>query len=339
MSATLAPPRLTPAGGPADRLALTVCVAVLIHAMVVLGVSFAPEPVPEARFEALEIILVPEKSEREPDEAELLAQASLEGGGDAEASDPPAAPLKAPIPAETADVAASPAPPVTAQPTPAPAEAPPAPTARASPATPATAAAQVEARVLAKADEADLALPDDSPRAAPEASAVVEPEAQPAPPRPEVSTPPLPTAAQLLTRSFALASLNAELQQRLDSKARRPRRKYISANTREYRYAAYMEAWRAKVERIGNINYPPEARERALSGNLLLDVALNPDGSVQEITVRRSSGHKVLDDAAIRIVELAAPYAPFPDEIRKEVDVLHITRTWKFVNNQTFSAR
>ena len=153
-----------------------------------------------------------------------------------------------------------------------------------------------------------------------------------------MDSPPLPTAAQLLTRSFALASLNAELQQRLDSKAKRPRRKYISANTREYLYAAYMEAWRAKVERIGNMNYPNAARERRLSGNLLLDVAINPNGSVKEITVRRSSGHKVLDDAAIRIVELAAPFARFPDAVLEEVDILHITRTWKFVNNQSFQA-
>jgi protein TonB len=158
-------------------------------------------------------------------------------------------------------------------------------------------------------------------------------------PSPEVRSEPLPNAAQLLTRSFALASLNAELEQRLDSKARRPRQKYISANTREYRYAAYMEAWRAKVERIGNLNYPDEARQRQLSGALLLDVALNPDGSVREITVRRSSGHQVLDDAAVRIVELAAPFAPFPDDIRREVDVLHVTRTWKFLNNLQFTSR
>ena len=154
-----------------------------------------------------------------------------------------------------------------------------------------------------------------------------------------MTTPPLPTAAQLLTRSFALASLNAELQQRLDSRAKRPRQKYISASTKEYRYAAYMEAWRAKVERVGNLNYPDEARRRELAGSLLLDVALRPDGAVAEITVRRSSGHKVLDDAAVRIVELAAPYAPFPDDIRAEVDILHVTRTWNFLNNQQFSAR
>ena len=100
-----------------------------------------------------------------------------------------------------------------------------------------------------------------------------------------------------------------------------------------------MEAWRAKVERIGNINYPDEARQRELSGSLLLDVSIRPDGSVIEIVVRRTSGHKVLDDAAVRIVELAAPFAPFPSDIAREVDILHVTRTWRFVNNADFTAQ
>ncbi|MGE0485136.1 MAG: energy transducer TonB [Gammaproteobacteria bacterium] len=321
-----------------DRLAMTLCVAVLVHAMLILGVSFAPEPVPDARFEALEIILVPEKSEQAPEQADMLAQANLQGGGDAPASDPPAAPVRAPLPAQTADMAASPAPPIEAVPTPA-EVAQPAPPAEPSPAAAAEATAAVEERLVASAPEAPLPLPDTRPEATPEASVVETAEAEPAPPQPEVKAPPLPTAAQLLTRSFALASLNAELQQRLDSHAKRPRQKYISANTREYRYAAYMEAWRAKVERIGNLNYPEEARRRNLSGSLLLDVALNPDGSVDEITVRRSSGHQVLDDAAVRIVELAAPFAPFPDDVREEVDILHVTRTWNFLDTQEFTAR
>jgi protein TonB len=133
--------------------------------------------------------------------------------------------------------------------------------------------------------------------------------------------------------------MSAELEDKMESRAMRPRSKYISASTQEYRYAAYMEAWRAKVERIGNINYPDEARQRGLSGALLLDVAIRPDGSVIEVVVRRSSGHKVLDDAAVRIVELAGPYAQFPPDIAKEVDVLHVTRTWRFLSSAEFTAQ
>jgi protein TonB len=122
----------------------------------------------------------------------------------------------------------------------------------------------------------------------------------------------------------------------MEAKAKRPRRKFISATTKEYKYAAYMEAWRSKVERVGNINYPEQARKQGLSGSLILDVALNPDGSINEITIRRSSGKKILDDAAIRIVELAAPYGAFPQHIKDETDILHIMRTWQFINNKGF---
>ena len=97
-----------------------------------------------------------------------------------------------------------------------------------------------------------------------------------------------------------------------------------------------MDTWRRKVERVGNLNYPEEAKKLNLSGSLQLDVALNKDGSINEITLRRSSGEKVLDDAAIRIVELAAPYSPFPKNIENQVDILHILRTWQFINNKSF---
>lgn len=339
MSSVAASPDLKPDIQPPDRLGLTLALAVIVHTMVVLGVSFAPEPDAPSRFDSLEVILVSERSENTPEDARVLAQASLEGGGNAESETPPAAPVKAPLPAETASIAASPAAPAPAVPSPSPLEPEPAPAATPSPAAPAAAEAAQEPLLATLAQRAELAQPDQLEQAPRPATPETSETAPETPPREAVNTPVLPTAAQLLTRSFALASLNAELQQRLDSRAQRPRRKYISANTREYRFAAYMEAWRAKVERIGNINYPNEAREKSLSGNLLLDVAINPDGSVREITVRRSSGHKVLDDAAIRIVELAAPYAAFPDNIREEVDVLHITRTWKFLNNRQFSSR
>ena len=116
----------------------------------------------------------------------------------------------------------------------------------------------------------------------------------------------------------------------------RPKRKFISATTKEYEYAAYMDAWRRKVERVGNLNYPEEAKKLNLSGSLQLDVALNKDGTINQINIRRSSGKKVLDDAAIRIVELAAPYAKFPKNIENQVDILHILRTWQFINNKSF---
>tara|TARA_B110000444_G_scaffold258859_1_gene300952 strand:+ start:943 stop:1758 length:816 start_codon:yes stop_codon:yes gene_type:complete len=144
----------------------------------------------------------------------------------------------------------------------------------------------------------------------------------------------LPTAKQLINRSLAMANLHGEIQDSLKRRDSEVRHKYISANTKEHNYAAYMEAWRAKVERIGNMNYPNRAREKGLSGSLLLDVAIRSDGSVKEIIIRRSSGHDLLDSGAVKIVKLAAPFAPFPDRIKDEVDILHVTRNWKFVNDQ-----
>ena len=134
-----------------------------------------------------------------------------------------------------------------------------------------------------------------------------------------------------------MASLSAEIDQKLQAYAERPRHKWITARTAASQYAAYMDAWRLKVERVGNLNYPDEARRKRLSGALLLDVALNADGTINAITLRRSSGHKVLDDAAIRIVELAAPYSEFPAAIASETDILHIERTWRFLSSDRFS--
>ncbi len=150
---------------------------------------------------------------------------------------------------------------------------------------------------------------------------------------------PKPDMAQLLASTRQeIARLTAELDRESRYASSKPRRKAINASTREYRYAAYLEAWRKKVERVGNLNYPDAAKRKKLYGDLLLHVAVRADGTVAEIRVLRSSGHKILDDAAVRIVRLAAPFAPFPEEIRKEVDILDITRTWQFLSgNRLFS--
>ena len=168
------------------------------------------------------------------------------------------------------------------------------------------------------------------------------PRQQPtSPPKPTVEAPPRTQLSQLLASTQQeIDRLTAELDRRSLSASRQDRRKAINASTQEYKYAAYLEAWRSKVERIGNLNYPDEAKRRKLYGNLLMHVSVRADGSVEQVRVVRSSGHKLLDDAAVRIVRLAAPYAPFPPEIREEVDVLDITRTWQFLDGNTlFSSR
>jgi protein TonB len=149
---------------------------------------------------------------------------------------------------------------------------------------------------------------------------------------------PPPSAAELMMRGEEIAKLSAEIHDSIQAYTRRPRERYISACTQSFRDAAYLDAWRQKIERIGSLNYPEEAKRQGLSGNLILDVAINPDGTVNNVELRHSSGYKLLDDAAIRIVKLAAPFAPFSPEMRKDTDVLHITRTWQFLNDNSFAS-
>lgn len=132
-------------------------------------------------------------------------------------------------------------------------------------------------------------------------------------------------------REFALAALRlqAQIDKRHEEYQKRPRKQFIGANASEYRFAQYEEDWRNKVERVGTLNYPPEARGK-LYGNLRLEVTIKPDGSIESVRLDRSSGLKVLDDAAFRIVRMAAPYGEFPADIRKDTDLLVITRTWFF---------
>lgn len=139
-------------------------------------------------------------------------------------------------------------------------------------------------------------------------------------------------AAELINRSMEMLTLNQQINQSLQVYSNTPKSKFISARTKEYKYANYMRDWVAKVERVGDLNYPDAARRQNLSGKLIVQVAVHPDGSVREITIRKPSGYKILDDAAVRIVKLAAPFAPFPDAIRQETDVLYITRTWVFTS-------
>nr|WP_225561668.1 energy transducer TonB [Rhodanobacter sp. DHB23] len=134
--------------------------------------------------------------------------------------------------------------------------------------------------------------------------------------------------AEDLRRQQEMAQLAAELHDQTKAYAKRPRKKYISASTREYLYAAYMRGWSDRVERVGNLNYPEEARRRELHGDLLLTVGINRDGSIRSIDVIQSSGQPLLDAAARRIVQLAAPFPPLPAEAK--VDQLYITRTWQF---------
>jgi protein TonB len=137
-------------------------------------------------------------------------------------------------------------------------------------------------------------------------------------------------ARDLVEKALEIERLEAQVRRQYQAYQERPKRHFVGARTAEYRFARYVDGWRQKVERIGNLNYPEEARTRRLYGSLQLTVAIKKDGEVESVEVNRSSGHKVLDQAAIRIVRLASPFEAFPDNIRADTDILHITRTWTF---------
>jgi len=131
--------------------------------------------------------------------------------------------------------------------------------------------------------------------------------------------------------SLAIASLQAQLDLKRQTYARRPRKYTISsASTKKSHDALYLDNWRRRIEAVGNINYPDEARRMQMYGNVRMLVALQPTGRIDEVRILQSSGHTVLDQAALNIVNLAAPFEPFPDELRAEADILEIIRTFRF---------
>jgi len=289
----------------ASRLRTALLFALGLHLFLIFGVHFRFEPPPEpARIQrSLEVLVVQhprEPSEKSPD-PDYLAQITQDGEGNPEAKKRPAAQALEPEEPATEHVSLPPL----------------------ELSTPRGPTLERKKLVEAAATEPKPAVP---PPPAP------VPDSVPAQAK-------RPSLSQLLASSRHEAErITAELDRKSQIYAQRPRRKHISAQTQEYKYAAYLEAWRRKVERIGNLNYPDEAKRRKLYGNLVLAVTLRPDGTVDDIRLLRSSGHKLLDDAAKRIVELASPYAPFPPEIREQTDLLEITRTWQFLSsNQLFS--
>jgi protein TonB len=155
-------------------------------------------------------------------------------------------------------------------------------------------------------------------------SKVVQGEVKEAAPKPD-------TAAQdLAEKSLEIARLEAQIRRDYQAYQERPKRVFIGARAQEYRFAQYVDTWRLKIERVGNLNYPEDAKVKKIHGSLQLTVAIKSDGNVESVEINRSSGYKLLDQAALRIVRLAAPFERFPDNIRKDTDIVHITRTWSF---------
>ena len=149
-------------------------------------------------------------------------------------------------------------------------------------------------------------------------------------PRQEIEASVLPPGSEKIDRDIEMARLAAEIQLRSQQYAKRPKRKFVSASTKEYAWADYLRGWVDRVERVGNLNYPDEARRRRIGGLVVISVGVRRDGSVESIRIVQSSHVPMLDEAATRIVKLSQPFSPLP-KTQEDPDVLHVTRTWQFL--------
>lgn len=282
-----------------DRMGLTIFVALALHAIIILGVSFDLEDLlNNKQTPTMEITLVHSHSKDAPEEADYLAQANQQGGGNVEEKVRPSSPFSNPQPtpedglAPHSELAVSPPP----------------------------LKKEDEDQKLMTAEEAALQ------RESAEFKRDIPTETESI------------KAAQLYERSREFARLRAEIQQLKQAYQRTPQHTYVSGiNAKQYRFASYIEAWRDKVEKFGSLNYPEAAIRSNISGDLLLDVAINPEGGIDSMRILRSSGHKLLDDAAQSIVKMAAPFPPLTQEILKDTDILHISLVWRFRVKQGIS--
>lgn len=272
------------------RLGATLVLSLLVHGLLVLGIGFATEDAAPV-MPTLDVILTETTSPLTQAQADFLAQASNQGGGEHEQTHRPREAQIGQVPQDTTGVspmelrAQSP----DAQPAPL-------------------------DRVVAST-RGETTLPAEDPTVQSDPST-------------------LPRGPEKIERDLEMARLAAEIHMRSERYARRPKRKFVSASTQEYAYAAYLRQWVDRVERVGNLNYPDEARRRQLAGELVISVAIRRDGSVERADIIRSSGTPMLDDAALAIARLAEPYPPLP-ATGDEVDVLHVTRTWNFLPGGT----
>jgi protein TonB len=261
--------------------------SVVLHAFV-LSLRFQmPENTRRNTLAPLEVVIVNSKTRSRPEKADVLAQASIDGGGDTDQRRRARTPL--PNHAQTkagTDVRD----------------------------------AQRRVRELEAQQRELLAQTRPAPIQAPA-------QTTPAPAEPTKRE---PTGAELRDSAMAMIrTLEAQVSKQIDEYNRRPKKTFVGARAQEFRFAQYVEDWRLKVERNGNLNYPESARGRVY-GSLRLSVSINADGSLAALELERSSGHPVLDRAAERIVQMSAPFARFPNDIRRDTDILVITRTWHF---------
>ena len=268
------------------RISATMVLSVLVHAMLLLGVGWAVESAAPV-MPTLDVILTQTTSPLTRKQADFLAQATNQGGGEHDKTTRPRETQSGPAPLPEPGIAPRPLRAQSPAPQPAPQD-------------------RVVSTLQAETQVA---------------------KAQATPPLDERVLPP---GREKVARDMAMARLAAEIHLRSERYAKRPKRKFVSASTTEYAWAAYLSEWVKRVERVGNLNYPDEARSRHLAGKVVITIAIRRNGTVERMQIVQSSGIALLDSSALRIAQLAEPYAPLP-KTEENPDILHVTRTWLFM--------
>ena len=293
--AAVIPSRLEATVSPGDRLSFTVFLAVALHAALILGVTFT-YVTSKPSTHTMEVTLAQQRAKRRPENADFLAQFNQVGSGTMEKK----AIMTAPTEAQFQDTEIR-------------------ETSQDVPQSASHRAVEQKQTAITTTARTDHNVTVDS-----EATETAPQKAE------------FENKKSLQARALEIASLEARIDRQRQIYAKRPRIKRLtSLSTVSSADAFYLNSWRRKIESVGNLNYPQKARKNKLYGSLRLMVAILPDGSLKEVALLKSSGHQVLDDAAVRIVRLSAPYAPFPDELRQSTDVLEIIRTWQFRKNSS----
>lgn len=295
-----------------------------IHLLVIAFVKFQPPALQffKEKMSALDVVLVNSKSHQKPKKADALAQTNLDGGGNTSENRQlkSALPWKKNKPSDAKLEHQS--------------------KSLEKNLAQAEAEASRKAERLAELDKQAQALMSQI-----KASHAIEtnPTQKTQQSKPETGTQESATkslnTSDLMSSSLEMARLEAQINKQQDDYQHRPKRKSIGARTQEYKFAAYVESWRQKVERIGNLNYPAAAKDHKIYGQLQLTVYIKSNGEVEKVEIRQHSGHQVLDDAAVHIVKMGSPYAAFPDDLRKEVDIIDITRTWIFTQEDSLATK
>ncbi len=266
-------------------------ITLLVHAAIIFGISFhMPDPPKPRTSQTLDIVLVKTRAEKAPENPDFLAQADQIGGGNVKNKTRPTSKNPGETPSEGNYVKDKPS----VAPTPEP---------------------------VKPKKKSILSVNKPAKKKAPK---LVKKK------KPIPKNKPDLVADYVADLQKQIVDMEAELDEQQKMYAKRPKATYITASTRRTPDAMYLKAWTRKIERFGNLNYPDEARRKKLEGQLILTVALSPDGNIINVKISKSSGHKVLDDAARRIVELAAPFAKVPEDVLQGNNRLVITRTWQF---------